>query len=69
MELKVLGFSVVWFLLLSTGVVVGCYYWYKSTEDTTSRVFSIIVPIAVIGMFGYGAINPDAAEGGRKKRR
>jgi len=63
----VVGIS--WFLLLSAGVAVGCYYWYMSTEDTTSRAFSIIVPILVIGMFAYGAVNPNAADGGKRKLR
>jgi hypothetical protein len=38
------------FLVFSTGIIVGCYYWYNSSEDKASRAFSIIVPIFLIGM-------------------
>ena len=74
MDLKVFGFTVIWVMLLSAGLIVGCYYWYNSTEDKTSRAFSIIVPIIAIGSWIYAAINPDAdkdadKKGGRRKRK
>jgi hypothetical protein len=56
-------------IVFSIGLIIGCYYWYQSTEDTASRVFSIIVPIVVIGSWISVVIKPELAEGGRRKRK
>jgi hypothetical protein len=71
MDLKVLGFAVSWIMLLSAGVIVGCYFWYNSTEDKASQAFSIIVPIILIGTFIYGGYEglSDEPKGGRRKRK
>lgn len=75
MSIKIVGS--VWFLIITTALLVGCYFWYTRVADKTSRIFSIIVPLLVIPTWGYltykcvilDDCDDGEQEGGRRKRK